>query len=104
LPEEGRWQTVLLADQNLGIAGDPDRLLRRVFELLEPGGMLLLEVAPVEVDEVVPVCLSHEGSDSEIFVWAHVGPTAAAARAEKAGFSINESWSSQGRRFLSFTR
>jgi SAM-dependent methyltransferase len=46
LPGAGQWGTVLLADGNLGIRGDPWRLLRRVRELLRPGGRVVLEVAP----------------------------------------------------------
>jgi SAM-dependent methyltransferase len=45
LPGTGRWQTVLLADGNVGIGGDPVSLLTRVGELLRPGGRALVEVA-----------------------------------------------------------
>ncbi|MEJ3651457.1 class I SAM-dependent methyltransferase [Actinomycetes bacterium KLBMP 9759] len=38
LPGEGRWRHVLLADGNIGIGGDPRRLLRRVAGLLRAGG------------------------------------------------------------------
>ena len=34
LPGTGRWQTVLLADGNVGLGGDPWRVLRRAAELL----------------------------------------------------------------------
>ena len=34
LPGTGRWQTVLLADGNVGLGGDPLRVLRRAAELL----------------------------------------------------------------------
>lgn len=44
LPGEGRWRSALLLDGNIGIGGDPVRLLRRVGELLAPGGFLLAEV------------------------------------------------------------
>ena len=43
LPGEGRWPTVLLMDGNIGIGGDPARLLRRVARLLAPGGRLIVE-------------------------------------------------------------
>jgi len=46
VPDEGRWRTVLLADGNVGIAGDPAKLLRRVRQLLHPGGQAVVEVAP----------------------------------------------------------
>lgn len=46
LPGEGRWGTVLLLDGNVGIGGDPDRLLARCRELLRPGGEVVAELAP----------------------------------------------------------
>jgi SAM-dependent methyltransferase len=45
VPEEGRWGTALLADGNVGISGDPAHLLRRVRELLRPGGRAVVEVS-----------------------------------------------------------
>ena len=51
LPGEGRWGTVLLMDGNVGIGGDPRALLDRVAALLRPGGLLITETAPVDVDE-----------------------------------------------------
>ena len=38
LPGTGRWQTVLLADGNVGLGGDPWRVLSRAGELLKHGG------------------------------------------------------------------
>ncbi|UOX88454.1 class I SAM-dependent methyltransferase [Amycolatopsis sp. FBCC-B4732] len=46
LPGEGTWRTTVLADGNIGIGGDPLRLLHRVRELLHPDGRLLVETAP----------------------------------------------------------
>ena len=43
LPGEGTWGQVLLADGNIGIGGDPLRLLHRATRLLRPGGNLLVE-------------------------------------------------------------
>jgi SAM-dependent methyltransferase len=43
LPDEGGWAHVLLADGNIGIGGDPSRLLARAVALLRPGGTLLVE-------------------------------------------------------------
>jgi SAM-dependent methyltransferase len=45
VPDEGRWGTALLADGNVGISGDPTHLLRRVGELLRPGGRAVVEVS-----------------------------------------------------------
>ena len=44
VPAEGRWETVLLADGNLGIGGDPVRLLRRMAQLLAPGGRVVADL------------------------------------------------------------
>jgi SAM-dependent methyltransferase len=46
VPGEGRWGHVLLADGNIGIGGDPVRLLMRAAGLLAPGGTLLVETDP----------------------------------------------------------
>lgn len=43
LPGEGHWHHVLLADGNIGIGGDPVRLLRRCAALLRVGGTMLVE-------------------------------------------------------------
>ncbi|MGQ0718436.1 MAG: methyltransferase domain-containing protein [Pseudonocardiales bacterium] len=43
LPGEGRWHHVLLADGNIGIGGDPARLLRRCAALLRSDGTMLVE-------------------------------------------------------------
>jgi SAM-dependent methyltransferase len=43
LPGAGTWGHVLLADGNIGIGGDPLRLLRRAAQLLRPGGSVLVE-------------------------------------------------------------
>jgi len=46
LPGEGRWSTVLLADGNVGIGGDPVALLRRLRELLSADGRVVAELGP----------------------------------------------------------
>jgi len=104
LPGEGRWDTVLLADGNLGIAGDPHRLLRRIRELLRPGGTLLVEPAAAEVNEILPMRLGTAGlgAPGPEFAWAHLGPTAATEVATLVGFSHAESWSVGERHFRAF--
>jgi SAM-dependent methyltransferase len=47
LPGEETWQHVLLADGNIGIGGDPLRLLRRATQLLASGGTVLVETDAV---------------------------------------------------------
>lgn len=46
VPGEGRWGTALLADGNVGIGGDPVALLRRLREVLDPRGRVVVELAP----------------------------------------------------------
>src|ERR1700722_4104819 len=46
VPGTGRWTTVLLADGNIGIGGDPAALLSRVAELLSPRGRAIVELEP----------------------------------------------------------
>ena len=74
LPGEGRWRTVLLADGNLGIGGDPVALLRRSRELIERAGRVVAEVAapgtPLETGWATLRC---GGETSEPFRWSVVG-------------------------------
>ncbi len=46
LPGIGRWGTVLLADGNVGLGGDPSRVLRRAGELMRIGRPLCRRVRP----------------------------------------------------------
>jgi SAM-dependent methyltransferase len=46
LPGAGRWQHLLLADGNVGIGGDPGRLLGRCRSLVGRGGLIHVELAP----------------------------------------------------------
>ena len=45
LPHEGRWDTALLADGNIGIGGDPVALLRRARRLVHAGGRVVVDLA-----------------------------------------------------------
>ena len=44
LPAEGCWEHVLLADGNIGIGGDPVRMLQRAANLLAPGGLVIADL------------------------------------------------------------
>lgn len=107
LPGEGRWDTVLLMDGNVGIGGDPRALLARVAALLAPGGLLIAETAPVDVDERAHVQLvdvtaaqAHAHAAGSPFPWARVGTRALLRRAGAAGWRSAGQWSSGGRRFV----
>ncbi|QUW92555.1 MULTISPECIES: class I SAM-dependent methyltransferase [unclassified Streptomyces] len=104
LPGEGRWDTVLLMDGNVGIGGDPRALLARVAALLAPGGLLIAETAPVEVDErahvqVVDVTDGRAASGAP-FPWARIGTRALLRRAGAAGWLGAGQWTSGERRFV----
>lgn len=74
LPGEGRWRTALLADGNIGIGGDPVALLRRVRQLLDPRGRVVVEVAaPGVPDSTCWAALECEGVRSRPFRWSVVG-------------------------------
>lgn len=48
LPDEGRWDHVLLVDGNIGIGGDPTKLLGRAAAAVRAGGSVLVETARPE--------------------------------------------------------
>lgn len=103
LPHEGRWDTALLIDGNIGIGGDPRRLLHRVRDLVRPQGFLLVETAPVDVDECrhVRIHAGHEPVGAS-FRWAAVGASALGRHARASGWTEVEQWSAAGgRHFVS---
>lgn len=74
LPGQGRWCTALLADGNIGIGGDPEALLRRVRQLLDPRGRVVVEVAaPGVPDSTRWAALECAGVRSKAFLWSVVG-------------------------------
>lgn len=100
LPGEGRWDTVLLMDGNVGIGGDPRALLDRAAELLRPGGLLIAETASVDIDEraqVQVVGLTDFGGTDAPFPWARLGTRALLGYAQ--GWQRTDQWTAGGRRF-----
>lgn len=89
LPSEGQWDFALLADGNVGIGGDPVRLLRRVRDVVSPGGTALVEVARHGAGLVVePRRLWVDGHLSEPFAWAVVGLDSVEDVARAAGWRV----------------
>lgn len=89
LPGTGRWQTVLLADGNVGLAGDPRRVLQRASELLRAGGRCVAEFDPATVGvRTRSVRLETSHSVGPWFKWAWVGVDCAAALAEEVGLAL----------------
>jgi len=91
LPGTGRWQTVLLADGNVGIGGDPRRVLRRSVELLRPGGQCVVEFeSSVQGVRTGWVRLESSQAVGPWFRWASVGVDCAAELADEAGFTLSQ--------------
>jgi SAM-dependent methyltransferase len=89
LPGEGRWGTALLFDGNLGIGGDPVRLLRRCRELTGGQGEVVAEVEPPGAGwRRLTAWFERDGRRSQSFAWAVVGADAIAGLARKAGFGV----------------
>ena len=104
LPGEGGWDTILLADGNIGIGGDPVALLRRCHALTGPGGRLVLEVDPPGETRRTRLRLASGARQSEWFAWARVGADATGPLARRAGFRAGASWTEDGRWFAVLTR
>jgi SAM-dependent methyltransferase len=89
LPGMGRWQTVLLADGNVGLAGDPRRILRRAGELLRVGGHCVVEFDPDTAGvQASWVRLESSRTIGPWFRWASVGVDCAAALAAEVGLAL----------------
>lgn len=100
LPGEGRWTSALLADGNIGIGGNPHLLLARVFQVLAPGGRVVVDLAGPGVPiETRTVHLSTRSSNSRPFRWSVVGVDAIGALAVATGFSVWSLQSYDGRWF-----
>jgi SAM-dependent methyltransferase len=106
LPGEGRWPTVLLLDGNIGIGGDPLRLLTRIRSLLAAGGILIVEThCTDEADDLLEVRFSERGvAVGPPFDWANVGRIPLLRYAALAGYEVSELWSSGGRSFTALGR
>lgn len=89
LPGTGRWQTVLLADGNVGLGGDPRRILGRAADLLRRGGHCLAEFdsAAIGVD-IGWVRLESSRTIGPWFRWASVGIDCVPALAADVGLAV----------------
>jgi SAM-dependent methyltransferase len=105
LPAEGSWRTVLLADGNIGIGGDPVRLLSRCRDLLALDGRILVELDPPgSASASVTVRLETTDEHSEWFTWAHVSWDTVEVPASAAGLRVREQWMLGGRWFAYLAR
>jgi SAM-dependent methyltransferase len=96
----GRWAATLLADGNIGIGGDPVRLLRRVAELLARDGRALVELCgPGSGRGSMAVRLRTRANRGAWFRWAEVGLPDLDPISEKAGLAVAEVWTEADRWF-----
>lgn len=86
VPGEGRWETALLADGNIGIGGDPVSLLERAGELVAAHGRIVVDLAPWGTGVVTRhVRLETSRGRSGRFPWTAVGADAVQAVASASG-------------------
>lgn len=92
-----RWQHILLVDGNVGIGGDPVRLLWLCRELLTPGGTVLVDLAPPGRGlRVSTVRLVGEAGTGAWFAWAVLGLDALEIVAAAAGLRVADAWHVEG--------
>lgn len=105
LPGEGRWDTALLADGNIGIGGDPVRLLRRVHEVISADGRVVVDLSrpggPVRVHRIR---LEVAGRTSRSFPWAIVPADQIELLAEHAALRVLEVLEHDSRWFASLEK
>lgn len=102
LPGHGRWRRVLLADGNIGIGGDPHRLLSRSRDLIARDGRVLVEVtAPGTRSWAGRADLRHGTGPDMPMRWASVAVPDLAAPAAAAALRTVETWMEAGRWFAS---
>ncbi|HMG28416.1 MAG TPA: class I SAM-dependent methyltransferase [Acidimicrobiia bacterium] len=100
VPGAGRWASALLLDGNVGIGGAPEALLERVAALLEPGGIVLVELEPPGASRQVEVVrLDIDGVDGPWFPWSALGTDELAATAAVAGLIVEDVWAGADRWF-----
>ncbi|TDV45374.1 class I SAM-dependent methyltransferase [Actinophytocola oryzae] len=105
-PADGGWRHALLADGNIGIGGDPVRLLTRVRQLLRRGGSALVEVDPPGIglrSGRVRVS-TDDGAGPRWFDWAWLGADAASSTARRAGLTARWVREAGGRWFTELVR
>ncbi|GEL23470.1 methyltransferase type 11 [Pseudonocardia sulfidoxydans NBRC 16205] len=100
LPGEAAWSHVLLVDGNIGVGGDPVRLLARAAALLAPGGTVLVETGPHPGEwwcGTARPCA--DGALGDPVPWACVGADALRTVAPWAGLRVADVAVAAGRCF-----
>jgi SAM-dependent methyltransferase len=105
LPMEGRWRSLLLADGNIGIGGDPARLLRRCAGLVDRRGAVMVEVHPPGARTWIGSLSLQDGCRrSAPFPWAQVAARDLAPLVWRTGLRIGDEWTEAGRWFAHLIR
>ena len=100
LPGDGSWASVLLADGNIGIGGDPVRLLRRVRRLLAADGRVVVDLAlPGSGHARHMLELECGGRRSAPFPWTVLGTECLPGVAAAAGLRVDAVHDHDGRWF-----
>lgn len=93
VPGENRWHHILLADGNIGIGGNPVRLLERCRELLTEKGSIVMDVEQPGTGVVIErVRLISSGTVSDPFRWCWLGVDALPVIAMAAGLAVTDVW------------
>ena len=104
LPDGGPWQHALLIDGNIGIGGDPVRLLRRCRELTSHGGDVLVETDPPGHGSWRGQLALRDGSHQTTpFAWAFVDADDLFRLARQAALNVAETWTEADRWFARLT-
>ncbi|WFE67628.1 class I SAM-dependent methyltransferase [Micromonospora sp. WMMD714] len=104
VPGAGRWRHLLLADGNIGIGGDPHRLLRRCRRLLATDGHLHAELAPPGTPAWSGTAtVQTPGGAGSLLPWACVPLDDLPALAGATALRVRETWTEAGRWFATLT-
>ena len=100
LPREGTWATVLLFDGNIGIGGEPTRLLSRARDLVSSDGTVIVELEPPGAAVEFGV-VQFEVATGMVgwFPWCWVGADEVGRLANGAGMKVNACREIDGRWF-----
>ena len=106
LPLEGRWQTTLLVDGNIGIGGDATAMLARCDELLAADGEIVVETHPDAARDRTYTgrLVDTHGRKSDPFPWAEIGVDSLIVRAAALGLASRRVWERDGRTFCRLAR
>lgn len=101
VPAEGRWQTALLVDGNIGIGGDVPALLARCRDLLAASGEIVVELDrdPQHESRYPAQVVDGDGGRSGSFPWAEIGLDRIGLLLPALDLRLAQSWELAGRSF-----